>query len=77
MLKYFGFYDTNPDSATYRQILNVARIQEPPDLISQRWNKMKKKWIDDIDVYFSITQVIDGLEYRPISEAESLVVTMV
>lgn len=71
-MKYYGIYDTNPKSKTYKTILNVARIQAPPEaFISQRWDLKAKIWIRDDDMYFKVSGLLDGLDFHEITEAQA------
>jgi hypothetical protein len=71
-MTYYGFFDTVPESPSYKKLFNVARIQLPPNpMVSQRWNKDKKDWVDDNRMIGKATGLEDGLDFREISEAQA------
>ena len=72
-MKYYGIYDTNEKSPTYGQMLNVARVQAPPEpLVSEYWDKQNKGWVFKPGILGKVMGLEDGGDYKEITEAKAL-----
>ncbi len=71
VMQYYGLYDDNPQSPTYDQIQNVARVQHTKDrLVSQVWDK--SAWRDSASVYWDMTGIGgDGSDYHKITQEQA------